>query len=149
MELDSNDLGEVVSAVWSGMLGVDMVATAAEELPQPDDDVQLTGCIHMSEGHDGSLLVRVPEPVAKELAAAMFALEVDELADDDVVDALGEVTNMIGGNVKALVGGDRLSLPSVTRGHRFDVVVPGSTLQAETDVDSCGHHSRVLLLAHA
>jgi chemotaxis protein CheX len=85
--------------------------------------------------------------VARELAAAMFGIEADDLGDEELVDALGEVTNMIGGNVKALVGGNVLSLPSVTRGRDFLVAVPGSRVCASTRVESCGQTSRVLLLA--
>ena len=148
MEFDATDLEEVVGAVWSGMLGVPMVASQQlDSSGGAEDPLQFTGCIHISAGWEGSLLVQAPEPVARELAAAMFGIEADDLGDEELVDALGEVTNMIGGNVKALVGGNVLSLPSVTRGRDFHVAVPGSRVCASTRVESCGQTSHVLLLA--
>ena len=42
---------------------------------------------------------------------------------------IGELANMAGGNVKALLEGDStLSLPTVVRGVDFNVVVPGTHL---------------------
>ncbi|MGZ4613874.1 MAG: chemotaxis protein CheX [Kineosporiaceae bacterium] len=57
----------------------------------------------------------VPATLAHRLAARMFAS--DEPTSDDVLDALGELANIAGGNVKALLfTSARLSLPSATLG---------------------------------
>ena len=46
-----------------------------------------------------------------------------------VQDAMGELTNMTGGNVKALLPeGCRLSLPTVVEGSAYTARVPGSEL---------------------
>ena len=48
------------------------------------------------------------------VAAALLALPEDEASEDDVADAVGELVNMIGGNVKSLVESpSALSLPHV------------------------------------
>jgi chemotaxis protein CheX len=48
-------------------------------------------------------------------AAAMFGLSAVELTDAEVTDAVGELTNIIGGNIKSLLPGpSRLSMPVVT-----------------------------------
>jgi len=56
--------------------------------------------------------LRVPARLAHRLAARMFAC--DEPMTDDVLDAVGELANIVGGHVKALLfTRARLSLPSV------------------------------------
>jgi chemotaxis protein CheX len=57
----------------------------------------------------------------------MFGQEPDEVSEDDVNDAFGEIANMTGGNVKnLLMGPSRLALPTVTGGVGFRVVIPGA-----------------------
>ena len=50
-----------------------------------------------------------------------------DTVNDDVRDVLGELANMIGGNIKcAVASGLRLSMPSVTDGSDYGVRVFGS-----------------------
>src|SRR5690349_23131599 len=39
---------------------------------------------------------------ARRAAAAFLAMEMDEVSTDDVADTLGELVNIVGGNVKAI-----------------------------------------------
>ena len=51
---------------------------------------------------------------ARHVAGRMFQLPADQVGDDDLSDAVGEVANMIGGNIKAMLAGEhRLGLPVV------------------------------------
>ena len=57
----------------------------------------------------------------------MFGAEPGDLSDDEVSDALGELTNMVGGNIKSLLPApSQLSLPSVAAGESCTVRVPGA-----------------------
>jgi chemotaxis protein CheX len=59
----------------------------------------------------------------------MFDLPTEQLDDEQVGDALGELTNMIGGNIKSLIPGpSRLSMPTVTVGASSTVPTPGDAL---------------------
>ena len=59
------------------------------------------------------------------MTAILFDRAEREVSLDDVRDALGEITNMIGGNVKALLPTpSRLSLPTVVEGADYAVTVP-------------------------
>ena len=61
------------------------------------------------------------------LTAAMFGISGDEVSGADVEDALGELTNMMAGNIKALMPGqNHLGLPVVALGGPHRVVVPTS-----------------------
>jgi chemotaxis protein CheX len=53
-----------------------------------------------------------------------------ECVDDDVRDVLGELANMIGGNMKSGMSiGIRLSMPSVMNGRDYDLRVCGAEVQ--------------------
>ena len=53
-----------------------------------------------------------------------------EAVNDDVRDVLGELANMIGGNIKSAVAtGLTLSMPSVTDGSDYGVRICGSEVQ--------------------
>jgi chemotaxis protein CheX len=44
----------------------------------------------------------------------MFAMSEDELSEEEIRDAVGEIVNMVGGNLKGIVEGESsLSLPCV------------------------------------
>jgi len=63
---------------------------------------------------DGRVTLRAAPGLARTLAGAMFAMDVAEVRDAEVSDALAEVVNMIAGHVKALVPQpSRLSLPTL------------------------------------
>ncbi len=81
---------------------------------------QWTGCITVAGSWHGAICVACTPDVARKLAARIFG---DDAGDDDELleDALAELTNVVGGNVKSLVssyvgGTSRLWLPLVTHG---------------------------------
>ena len=77
----------------------------------------------------------------------MFGCEPDDLGDEEVLDALGEVANMVGGNVKGMIDADcKLSLPTVAEGSNFRVAVPGSGVQTVLVFDCAGRPFQVKLL---
>jgi chemotaxis protein CheX len=68
-------------------------------------------------------------PTVNHAAEAMFAAEAGSLSWDEVSDALGELTNMVGGNIKGLLPApSTLSIPSVAGGESYTLRVPGAVL---------------------
>ena len=52
--------------------------------------------------------------LAESIAQSMFDADVSELSEEEILDALGEIANVIGGNVKGIVDQEcSLSLPCV------------------------------------
>jgi chemotaxis protein CheX len=76
----------------------------------------------------------------------MFQLSEDEVAPDLIQDALGELTNMTGGNLKSLLPEPCfLSLPAVTmtqQGFR----IPGSELLTSVTFQCWGYKFKVSVL---
>jgi chemotaxis protein CheX len=119
---------DIVTDVWSSFLGMELAQVAPDALSGPT----ATGCVHISGEWSGSVFVQCSETHARLAAEAMFMAEPGSLGDDEVSDALGELTNMVGGNVKSLLPEpSRLSIPSVATGESYSVRVPGASLVDE------------------
>jgi chemotaxis protein CheX len=89
----------------------------------------MTGCVAVSGEWTGTVFLSCDPELASAAAEAMFAAEPGTLSADEVSDALGELTNMIGGNIKSLIPGlSRLSMPAVTVGASYTRPMPRAVL---------------------
>ena len=109
-----DDLTFLADEVWRSLLG-------EEEMLVPvgcEDPIEWSGAVSVTGGWQGTVTVELGARAAADLTARMLALPEDEpAADADVADAVGELVNMIGGNVKSLMPGPSvLSLPAVAAG---------------------------------
>ena len=107
-----DDVQMVVEEVWSSFLGAEepLLPAAPAEL-----SVGWSAAVTVSGEWHGMVSVELPTGLAEEVTRRMLA--VDETFDEDVADAVGELVNMIGGNVKSLMPGPSvLSLPVVAAG---------------------------------
>lgn len=126
--LDSEQLSEVTRSVWSSVLGEEPYAVTA--LPMPEASL-VSGCVWVAGGWDGAVIVDCSIALARRATAAMFDTPAELATADEIVDAVGEIANMIGGNVKALMPGpSSLSLPMVTSSGA--TVSGGATLHDES-----------------
>lgn len=82
----------------------------------------ITGVIGLTGNYKGVLAVHLPHQVAFAITGNFLGMEVTEM-NEDVEDAIGEIANMIGGNVKSMLsekGRDiDLSLPSTVSGKEY------------------------------
>ena len=123
---DEEILG-ITRDVWESFTGR-TVARADDQLRPEGGDVTV-GCVTVTGEWQGNVLLACPAQLARMAASAMFDLPAEQLDDGQVADALGELTNMIGGNIKSLIPGpSRLSMPTVTVGAPSTVPAPGATL---------------------
>lgn len=107
-----NDVQMVVEEVWSTFLGAEepLLPAAPGEL-----STGWSAAVTVTGAWEGMISVELPTGIAEEVTRRM--LGVDAAADEDVADAVGELVNMIGGNVKSLMPGpSALSLPVVAAG---------------------------------
>lgn len=114
-------LEELVPAFVLGDIVGDLVESlfGAEEprpfpVPGAEPECPVGASISIAGGWNGSLVLRVSRRLADDVAARLFATAPDAtVSDTDVLDVLGELVNVVGGNVKALLPGpNTLSLPS-------------------------------------
>ena len=125
---DEEILG-ITRDVWESFTG--RAIDVADGQARPGGGDLTVGCVTVTGAWQGSVLLACPAQLARMAAAAMFDLPAEQLDDREVADALGELTNMVGGNIKSLIPGpSRLSMPAVTVGAAPTVKPPRAALVA-------------------
>jgi len=123
----ADQMVEIARDVWGSFLAIDL--EHAGDGAEPITGETMTGCVHISGEWGGSVIVEATAAHAQQAAEAMFAADPGSLSAEEVSDALGELTNMVGGNIKGLLPApSALSLPSVAGGESYTLRVPGALL---------------------
>lgn len=113
IELDS--LIEVTQAVCECLLG-DFAEPRPAATHDTPPDGELVAWVSISGAWSGDVRIRLSPALATRLAREILQIEPSSTDDVGVRDVAGEVANMIGGNLKALLPEPcRLSLPKVAR----------------------------------
>ncbi|BBH64978.1 hypothetical protein ACTI_16630 [Actinoplanes sp. OR16] len=113
VEVNESDLAEMVEQVWESYLDPEgispLIPTYDENQPsEVHSSVSITG------SWSGHVVYASSRAAAQRAAAAFLAMEIDEVSEEDISDTLGELANIVGGNVKAMLPtGAQLSLPQV------------------------------------
>jgi chemotaxis protein CheX len=124
--VNQNDLAEMVEQVWVSYLdpeGVNPLIPTGDE-GQPSEvhsSVSITG------SWNGHVVYASSTAAARRAAAAFLAMEPDEVSQEDLSDVLGELANIVGGNVKAMLPpGSNLSLPQVVLAPESATIYPNA-----------------------
>ena len=117
----THKLEEAVMTIWSTMLGMEAVPAHINSADMKRlNSGLLTGCVQITGAWRGAVLVNCYVSLARKLTATMFGMSEHEVTSKDIDDALGELTNMIGGSFKAyLPEPSTLSLPVVIEGQDY------------------------------
>lgn len=123
-----DEIIQIVQTIWTSILNLPI------EVPAPNDGSfepvsgrSFTACVQLTGDFEGATLLYCSSRLALDLTSIMFEEKPEDLSIEDLQDALGELTNMIAGNIKPLLPGhSRLSLPSVVDGSEYQIKVPGS-----------------------
>jgi chemotaxis protein CheX len=109
-------------SVYSTMLGLDLMHLPLEVDPMEHFKNCVSAMVGLAGTYNGLISIHQPISLALKVTEAMLDMEVTEI-DQDVLDALGEIANMVAGNVKQHLsrGGldIRLSTPSVATGSDY------------------------------
>lgn len=138
----SSDLGSIASDVWEAfMLGEVEVRPAPEGEPGPI----ACASVCVSGAWEGVVMIEAGPEAADLLSAALFGMQPGEPTEADIADALGEIANVIGGNLKStLPGPSLLSLPVVTTGSS-STTVTHAALECSMGLHWSGHVLRVVV----
>ena len=105
------------------MLQIDINPGAPSEKKGHAHGTDISGTIGLSGLAQGFVTLGFPKTVALHIVQAMLGMEMTEI-DSDVVDAIGEITNIVAGNAKLelTVFNLSISLPTVVVGsdHRVE-----------------------------
>ena len=127
MKVNAEMVAQTVEAVFLAMMDLEVSPGRATWAPAYD---QLTSAVHLSGAWNGALLIECDRRQACQFAGRFLSMDPPEAVTDEVRDVLGELANMIGGNIKsAVAAGLSLSMPSVTDGSDYGLRVCGSEVQ--------------------
>ncbi len=142
----TKEITQFTESIWKNVLMLDI--QKLDQVPAPNgSEPYMTGMISITGSWKGVVAVDLPATLARRAAAAMFGTEPDETPHDEVKDALGEVANMVGGNLKSMLSPPcAMSLPSVIEGREYEVSVPGSEKVTEVGFKCQDLEFRVVVL---
>ena len=110
-----------VREIFSTMIGAEVSPSHLTATETKFRDC-VTAMVGFAGSYNGMISISTPQKLAIDLASQMLGMEITE-CDDDVRDALGEISNMIGGSFKHhfVKNGHevRLSTPSVISGEEY------------------------------
>lgn len=142
MQVTSETVETLVSNIWSSMLGLEI--QLVEQPASTESTLTITGCVQITGDWQGAVTFDCPTRLARRVAGVMFDLPPNELDSFLVHDAIGELANMIGGNVKSLLPEHcELSLPAVAQGTDYAFRILDSQV-LERLTFSCGPDSFVV-----
>lgn len=113
MQTLSHDVVAVAKTVWSTILGVEL----SDAPPRPAAGAPAIGpafeCrVRICGAWNGAVVLLCGRATAARAAATLFGVEPDATTAEQMRDVVGELTNVLGGNIKALLPQpSRLSLP--------------------------------------
>jgi len=120
-----DDVCIIAQDVWASFLHVHIDQVLVDEAALAGRS-SVVGAVRVTDAWFGAVVLELTPGLARQVAGTMFATNPDMVTDAEVVDALGELTNMIGGNVKSLLPApSQLSLPMVAESV-WPTSVPGS-----------------------
>ena len=126
-------LAEIVKSVFASMMDIEVSSSDVAWHPGGD---RLTSFVQLTGEWSGAILFECSREQACNFAGRILAMDPPETVDDDVRDVLGELANMIGGNMKCgMTAGVRLSMPTVLDGSDYDLRVCGSQVQERLSFD--------------
>jgi chemotaxis protein CheX len=119
-----DDLVAITDQVWESFLDPEGSNPLLPALGDGSSDV--VAAVSVTGAWRGHVVIECSTAASRLAAAALLGVPASEVTDADVADALGELANIIGGNVKALLPEpSALSLPYVVSatGARWPSVV--------------------------
>jgi chemotaxis protein CheX len=126
-EVSVDALARIVESVFDTMMNLEVSSCDA---PWNHAGDRMTSLVYLTGDWNGAVMLECTPKQACQFAGRILCMDPPETVDDDVRDVLGELANMIGGNMKSgMSTGVRLSMPSVMNGRDYDVRVCGSEVK--------------------
>jgi chemotaxis protein CheX len=127
------DLLAITEQVWASYLdpeGVNPLLPAPPTIPSRD----VSASVSVTGAWQGHVVVTCSSSASRNAAAVLLGVDLADVTPEDVTDAVGELVNIIGGNVKSLLPEpSALSLPvvAINGSHGWPSVVEVCHLDGE------------------
>jgi len=145
MQFIEKEICDYTETIWKSILSLDAKPIEVDN-EVSENNYALAGCIQITGAWNGTVTIDYPMSLAKQVASIMFDLQDEAVENDLIQDALGELTNMTGGNIKSLLPEPCfLSLPAVAV-TKSAMRIPGSEMVSKITFQCNGEHFQVTLL---
>lgn len=112
------DIHFILQNIASAMLDADLEPLEGRAISP--EDPRLLGCVQIVGAWTGAVVLECSPGFATQAACRLLELAPEQVADADLRDAVAELANIVGGNLKSLLPGPSyLSLPAVACGQDF------------------------------
>jgi len=144
LDVYRDDLARIVQSVFQTMMDLEATASGTPWIHAPDT---ITSAVHFVGTWRGAALVECGAQPACQFAARFMGIGLPAAIDDDVRDVMGELANMVAGNLKSLLPkGVDLSMPSVVVGSDYSLHVCGVNAMERRTFSSGAGDFRVTLI---
>ncbi len=125
-ETFQEDVSRIATDVFQTMLSLEIWPdSSATDLPVE----VVTAAVYFAGDWKGAVLIECTASQAFDFTARLFSSAPPTRMNDDVRDALGELANMVAGNLKSVLpGGVGISMPSVVEGKNYSLKICGGNL---------------------
>lgn len=131
------EIRQFVTDIWSTFLNMKVSPTETPFKPKGNGNT-LAGCVQITGEWQGSVTLYAPKEIGKKVAATMYGLDEAEVVDKQVQDVIGEITNVLAGNIKSILPAPcSISLPCVAITD-FNLHHPGSEMLTAVNFDCEG-----------
>lgn len=120
----AQDIADATQEIFSSMVMLEV--TPGEPFKRADSKLSssISGIIGLAGTIKGMLAIHLPNEAALAITTAFLGMDVEEI-DEDVCDAVGELANMLGGSIKAILDPSgskvQISMPSAVHGEEYAV----------------------------
>lgn len=129
------EIAQVVSDVFDSMLRCHAEPAGNSGIAEAG---MIIAAVFFAGSWQGAVLFECRRDEALAFASQLMRIDRSAVTDEDAHDALGEIVNMIAGNLKSVLPhGVGLSLPSVVKGKDYAYRICGSNRRETLAFDSC------------
>jgi len=139
------EISQFVTDIWSTFLSREVSLTDKPFTPKGKDNT-LAGCVQITGEWQGTITLYAPKEIGRMIEANIYGLDETEVDNQQIQDVIGEITNILAGNIKSLFPPQcSLSLPSVAVTD-YNLHHPGSQTLTAVNFDCEGLLFLVVLL---
>lgn len=108
--LTAEMITELTRDIWSALLADGGLLPDVSAAPAGD----ITATVEINGAWNGTTCLTCSTLAGRHAASTMFGVDDEDLTPSDIADAVGELVNVVGGNIKSLLPGPtELSLPVI------------------------------------
>jgi chemotaxis protein CheX len=151
IQVGYEDIACLTQQIWHSMLqlplqSAECASTSNAGTAGSNKGQCLSACVQITGAWTGAVRLDCSRRFARRTAAAFLGLSEVNVLREQMLDALGEVTNMVAGGVKPLLPRPcQISLPSVVDGNHYELNIRKGQMLLTSDFDSEGEKLTVTL----